>query len=146
MSSLSILITILFNSVSYSLLASISFSSFSRMSSIPFDSEFFLWLPILGNSFCLFLWFSMLCFSICLYKVSFCGSSSMGFRVAVSLISLSGFYRVALSSICVGSLLLEPYLLVDPLLVDSPVQQAYWYSHLPPCLVCGQGLGEGEME
>ena len=63
MSFLSILITILLNSISDSLLASVSFSSLSGESSISFYCTFFFCLPILGDSFCLFLWFPMLCFA-----------------------------------------------------------------------------------
>ena len=54
--SLGILVTILLNSMSHSLLAFISFSSFTEDSYIPFDYRFFLCFFIL-DSFCLFLWF-----------------------------------------------------------------------------------------
>ena len=45
------LITILLNSICDSLLASISFSSFSRESSVPFDCRLFLCLPISVDCF-----------------------------------------------------------------------------------------------
>ena len=67
----------------------------------------------------------------------------MVFSGVVSLISLSGCSNVALSSICVGSLVvLGFYLLVAPLLVGS----LYWCLQLPPYLVCAKWQGEGEME
>ena len=51
----------------------------------------------------------------------------MGLSGAVSLISLSGFSQVALSSVRVGSLVvLGLYLLVASLSVGFPLQQAYW--------------------
>ena len=71
----------------------------------------------------------------------------MGLSGVVSLISLSECCRVALSSICVGSLVvLEFYLLVFPLLVGSLLQGIYWYSQLPPYHVCDQWQGESEVE
>ena len=71
----------------------------------------------------------------------------MGFSGVVSLISLSGCSRAALSSICAGSLVvLGFYLLVVPLLVGSLLQQVYWCSQLPPYLVCDQWQGKAEIE
>ena len=102
-SSLSILITILLNSVSDHLLASISFSSFTGESSIPFDCRFFLFVPLLGDSFCLFVLFLVLSFASCLCRVNFCGRNSVGLNGVVSLFSMSGCSRVSPFSICVGS-------------------------------------------
>ena len=79
------------------------------------------------NSFGLFLQFQMFCFASCLCGVNFCGRSSMELSVLVSLISLSGCFSVALSFICVGSLLvLGVFLLVATFLVGSPLQKVYW--------------------
>ena len=78
----------------------------------------------------------MLCFAgLC--KVNFRHRSSVGLSGTVSLISLSGCFRVALSSVCVGSLIVVGlYLLVAPLLVGSSLQEVNWYSQVPPCIVC----------
>ena len=147
MSSLSILITILLSSLSDSLLAAISFSSFTGESSIPFYCRLFLCLSILDDSFCLFLWFWMLWFASCLHRVNFCGRKSVGFSGTLSFFSLSWCSRVPLSSICVGSLVvLGFYLLVAPLLVGYHLQQVYWYSQLPPYLVCDLGQDEGGVD
>ena len=82
----------------------------------------------------------MLCFASCLHRENFCGRGSVGLSGVDSLISLSGCSRTALSSVCVGSLVvLGLYLLVAPLLVGSPLQWVYWYSQLPPCLICDWG-------
>ena len=71
----------------------------------------------------------------------------MGFSGVVSLISLSGCPRFALSSVYVDSLVvLGLYLLVAPLLVDSLLQLVYWHAQLPPYLVCDEELGESEMD
>ena len=43
-------------------------------------------------------------FASCLRRMNFCGRNSVGFSDVVSLISLSGCSRFALSSVCVGSL------------------------------------------
>ena len=45
----------------------------------------------------------MLCFAGCLCGVNFCDKDSMGLRVVVSLMSLSGCSSFAFSSLCVGS-------------------------------------------
>ena len=97
--SFGILITILLNSISNHWLASISFSSFSE-SSIPFDWKFFFCLLISGDTFCLFPWFPILCFASFLCWVKFYGRNSVGLSGVVSLISLDGCSRAALSSIC----------------------------------------------
>ena len=56
----------------------------------------------------------------CLCRVNFYGRNSMGFSGVVSLISLSGCSRFALSSICVVLFLYLGFdLLVVPLLVVS---------------------------
>ena len=68
-SSLSILITILLNSISDSLLASLSFIFVTGDISIPFYYGFFLCLTISDVSFCLFLWVQMICFASCLVGV-----------------------------------------------------------------------------
>ena len=82
----------------------------------------------------------MLCFDSCLHRVNFYGKRSVGLGGVVSLISLFGCSRVALSSICVGSLVVPGfYLLVAPLLMGSFLQRVYWYSQLPPYLVCDLG-------
>ena len=147
LSSLCIFITIVLNSICDSLLSSTSFSCFTGESFIPLNCGFFLWLYILGDSFCLFLWFLMFCFSSCLRRVNFCGRISVGLSGVVSLISLSGCSKVALSSVCVGSHFVPGlYQLMAPLLVGSPLQQVYWYSQLPPCLVWDQVQGKGEIE
>ena len=65
----------------------------------------------------------MLCFARYLHRVNFDGTSSVGLSGVVSLISLFGCPRVALSSVCVGFLVvLGLYLLMIPLLVGSPLQ------------------------
>ena len=89
----------------------------------------------------------MLCFANCVCRVNFYGRSSVAFSGMVSLISLTGCSRFALSSICVVSLVvLGCYLLVAPLLVDSLLQLVYWHAQLPPYLVCDEELGESEMD
>ena len=123
-------------------LASISFGTLSGDSSFPFDCWLFLCLPILGDSSCLFLQIQMLCFASCVCRANFCGRSSVGLSHLVSLIFLSGCFRVALSSICIVSLfVIGLYLLVAPLLASSLLQQVYWSSQLPHCLVCDWGHG-----
>ena len=69
----------------------------------------------------LFLHFRMFCFASCLCGVNFCIRVSLWFSGAVTLISLSGCCRVALSSVCVGSLIvLVHYMLVASLLEVLP--------------------------
>ena len=46
----------------------------------------------------------MFCFASCLCTANFYGRNSMGFSGVISLISLSGCSKFALSSVCVGSL------------------------------------------
>ena len=46
----------------------------------------------------------------CLYRMNFYGRNSMRFSGVVSLISLSGCCRFALSSVCVGSLVVLGFL------------------------------------
>ena len=98
------------NSISDSLLNSISLSSFSGESSIPFDCMFFFCLPISGSSFCLFLCFLMFRVASCLCRVNFYGRNFMGFSGVVSLFSLSGCSRFSLSSVSVGSLVVPGFL------------------------------------
>ena len=88
----------------------------------------------------------MLYFASCLRRVNFSGRGSVGLSGVVSLI-LSGFSRAALSSICVGSLVvLGFYLLVPSLFVGSPLQQAHEYSEILlniyklSCMLC-TGVG-----
>ena len=70
----------------------------------------------------------------------------MGLSGVVSMISLSGCSNVALSSICVGSLVvLGFYLLVAPLLVGYLIQRVYWYSQLSPYPVRDHVQGECKM-
>ena len=89
----------------------------------------------------------MLCFASCLRRVRFYGRCSVGLSGVASLISLAGCSRVALLSVCVGSLVvLVFYQLVAPFLVGSLFQWVYWYSQLPPYHVCDQWQGESEVE
>ena len=69
----------------------------------------------------------MFCFASYVCRVNFYGRNSVGFSGVVSLISLSGYSKFALSSVCVGSLveLVTFYFLVVPLLVVSLLQQVY---------------------
>ena len=62
-------------------------------------------------------------FASCLCRVNFYGRNSMRFSGVVSLISLSGCSRFALSSVCVGSLVLLGFLPFDGSFVGgfSPV-------------------------
>ena len=83
------------------MLASISFNSFTGESTIPSDWGFLLCLPISGDFFYLFLQFQMLCFANCLCKVNICCRHSVGLSGDISLISLSGCSKVALSSVWV---------------------------------------------
>ena len=78
----------------------------------------------------------MLSFASCLCRVNFYGRSSIGFSGVVSLISLSGCSRVALSSVCVVSFC-NCVLPVGGSFVGvfSP-PRVYWYSLLLPYLVC----------
>ena len=88
---------------------------------------------------------ALLCHLSC--RVNFYGRSSVGLNGVVSLISLSRCSMIALSSLCVGCLIvLGVYLLVVPLLVGSLLQWVYLCSQLPPYLVCDHWLGNGEME
>ena len=93
--------------MTYSLLASISFSTLSGDSSFSFDSSLFLCLPILGDSllvcFCFLNWSAL---TPCLCGVTPClcyGRSPVGFSGAVSLISWTWFSWDALYAIYVGS-------------------------------------------
>ena len=52
----------------------------------------------------------MFCFASYLCRVNFYGRSSEGFSGVVPLISLSGCSRFALSSVCVGSLVVLGFL------------------------------------
>ncbi|KAF6072968.1 hypothetical protein HJG60_009996 [Phyllostomus discolor] len=102
------------SSVSDSLLSLISFSSLLGI--FPFLLIGRSCLPILGDLFLLasVLWCSDLL--VCLHVVDFCGRSYyVGLSGAVRLISLSGSFRVALSSICWVSLVVHGlFLMVAP--------------------------------
>ena len=52
----------------------------------------------------------MFCFASCLCRANFYGRNSMGFSGVISLISLSGCSKFALSSVCVGSLVVLGFL------------------------------------
>ena len=52
----------------------------------------------------------MFCFASCLCRMNFYGRNSVGFSGVVSLISLSGCSRVAVSFVCVGSLVVLGFL------------------------------------
>ena len=100
--------------------------AFSGESFILFDCRIFLCFPILDDSFCLFLCFLIFHFANCLCRMNFYVGNFMGFSSVVSLNSLSGLSKVALSSFCVGSLLyLGLYVLVVPVLVASLLQWVY---------------------
>ena len=122
------IIIILLNSIRDHLFSFISFCSYMGESSIPLNCWFFRCLPILSNSFCLFLRLQISCGASCLPGVNFCSKGSVEVSGAVPLISLSVCSRVALSFVCVGSLVvLGLSFLVAPLLVGSPFQLVYWY-------------------
>ena len=77
---------------------------------MPFDCMFLFCLPIVGDFFCLILCLLMFCFTSCLCRMNFYGRNYLGFSGVISLISLSGHSRFALSSACVGSLVVLGFL------------------------------------
>ena len=105
----------------------ISFSFSTGDSFIPFNWGLFLCLPILGESFCLFLYLGMLgfaCLSLWggLLRYKSCGTQFCSLFDLAIVCS-----RLALFSVCVGSLVVFGlHLVVVSLLVGSPLQQAYW--------------------
>ena len=134
----------LLNSISDSLLVSIYFSCFTGESSIPSNCSFFLCLSFLGDSFCLFLQFQVLCSATCLHGwtsvIRFVWDSVVHFLLSHCLDALGLPF---LSLVVVLLLYLDFYLLVATFLVGSLLQWVYWYSQLPPCLVCCcRGVGQ----